>query len=637
VSLTFDDGPDVDFTSQILDILRDKHVYATFFLVGSRAEREPELVRRIVAEGHELGNHSFSHPDLGLIETRAADLEIRATNLLFGAITDRSTLLFRPPFRSDDAPTGLEDLAAVESGERNRMVVVGSTVDPRDWERPGRDKIVEAALTQVGLGKGGVVLLHDGGGDRSQTVSALPDIIEGLKVAGYRFAQVHELMGAASIEAVNPAVAGHFDHQVNWIVWWVGAWGLRALQAIAYAALVLGAVRFGTLTLFAALDVGQWKRGGLSADGRPSHYATQTCSVVIPAYNEAKVIERTVRSLLDSLGVDLEILVIDDGSTDGTSETVRTAFGSDPRVRVHTLPNGGKAAALNFGFARAKNEIVVALDADTIFQPDTIARLLPRFDEPRVAAVAGRAVVGNPRRLLPRWQSIEYSIAQAVERRAWRCLGVVSVVPGAVGAWRRDAVLAVGGFGNDTLAEDCDLTIGLQTHGYRVDYSADAVAFTEAPESLRALLKQRFRWSFGVLQTVWKYRRALVHPPTKNRKVGLLLLPTIIVSHVLIPALAPLGDLAALIAVYLGFGHALIPYVVALFTAELVMTLFAFIIDRTRLGMALDWIVYRSIYRWILFFPLVRAMVTAVRGNPVGWGKLVRMGTVQLPKPELAT
>jgi cellulose synthase/poly-beta-1,6-N-acetylglucosamine synthase-like glycosyltransferase len=315
---------------------------------------------------------------------------------------------------------------------------------------------------------------------------------------------------------------------------------------------------------------------------------------------------------------------------------VSRAFYYEPRVKIVRLENGGKAQALNEGFRRAKHDIVVALDADTIFLPDTIVELARKFDDPRVAAVAGRAAVGNVQHFIGRWQAVEYVIGQAIERRAWALLGVVSVVPGAVGAWHRDAVLESGGFGTDTLAEDCDLTIALQVNGYRVAYSPSAVALTEAPETVRALLKQRFRWCFGVMQTVWKHRGALFHPRRSALVVGLLLMPAIMLCHLLTPLLAPLADLAALVAIALGHGRAIVPYFVGLVLAELVLTLLAFRIERARFGLLSDWIVNRTVYRWLLFVALMRAAIAAMRGGAVGWGKLVRTGTVEAPAPAAA-
>jgi cellulose synthase/poly-beta-1,6-N-acetylglucosamine synthase-like glycosyltransferase/peptidoglycan/xylan/chitin deacetylase (PgdA/CDA1 family) len=637
VAFTFDDGPDPDSTPAVLSILARHAVKATFFLVGTRVEREPELVQRLVAEGHEIGNHSFSHPDFGLVPEHTADIEIRATNLLLTSTTGRSTLLFRPPFRADDTPQTPEDLAGIEAAMRDGMTVIASTIDPRDWERPGADAIVDRVLSQAQRDGAGVVLLHDGGGDRSQTVQALEPILSGLEARGFGFVQVHDLLGSRDIARTNPPVPTLLEMRANQAVWWTGIWFLRILRTVALLALVLVSLRFvsmGGLSLLYGI-VNRRRRASAPTEEQEDN-SDRKASVVIPAYNEARVIHRTIESVLASRAVEVEVIVIDDGSTDGTAEVVRDRFGQDARVRCVRVSNGGKARALNCGFRSASHEIVVALDADTLFLPDTVRHLVDAMRNPEVAAVAGRAVVGNAHGFIGRCQALEYVTGQAIERRAWAVLGVVSVVPGAVGAWRRDAVRMAGGFGRDTLAEDSDLTIGLQVAGWRVDYAPDAVALTEAPEKVSALLKQRFRWTFGVLQTLWKHRLAFVRFSRGRPMMGLLLLPTVVTCHLAVPLFAPLVDLAALAAIYLGFARELLPYVVAMFTAELLLMLLAMVIDRASPRIAWDWIVQRVTYRWILFFALVRALLAAFRGSAVGWNKLARTGSVRVAPRALA-
>jgi cellulose synthase/poly-beta-1,6-N-acetylglucosamine synthase-like glycosyltransferase/peptidoglycan/xylan/chitin deacetylase (PgdA/CDA1 family) len=631
VVLTFDDGPHESYTPKILDILKEEGVKAAFFVVGSRVEREPELFKRVVAEGHEIGNHSFSHPDLGKISEGKADLEINSTNRLFEALTGRGTVLFRPPFRSDDRPTVVEDLLAIRNGERNGMITVTSQVDPHDWARPSPEVMVDYLVRRLEKFDGGVVLMHDGGGDRKNTVAALRPLIRTLRERGFQFAQLHEIFGDSSIDVVNPKVEIKLADGFGKAVWASGTWFLRGMTGLAIAALAIGLFRFGALALGGLLEVlrESHERQKIMRTSRlPLHGAV---SVIIPAYNEAKVIERTILSVLASRGIEVEVLVMDDGSTDDTADVVSRAFYFEPRVKLHRLVNGGKARALNEGFKLASHEVVIALDADTIFLPETIVELARAFDDPRVAAVAGRAAVGNTHKFIARWQALEYVIGQAIERRAWHLLGVVSVVPGAVGAWRRDPVLAVGGFGTDTLAEDCDLTITLQVEGWKVAYAPAAVALTEAPETVRALLKQRFRWCFGVLQTVWKHKFAMLKPSRENPAIGLLLLPCILACHIATPLLAPLADVAALTAIVLGHGKAVVPYFLALLVAELLLTLLAMRIDRARWSLAWDWIVNRTVYRWLLFVALSRAVIAALRGGAVGWGKLVRTGTVEAP------
>ena len=218
---------------------------------------------------------------------------------------------------------------------------------------------------------------------------------------------------------------------------------------------------------------------------RRSPNTGETVSVLIPAYNEEKVIALTVERILSSDYRNLEVLVIDDGSADHTAEVVRNRFADEKRVTLISIPNGGKANALNTALRQATGTVVVALDADTQFNADTISRLVRWFADPEIGAVAGNAKVGNRINMITRWQALEYIVAQNLERRALSALDTLTVVPGAVGAWRREALLDMGGFPADTLAEDQDLTIAIQTAGYRVLFDTTAIAWTEAPATFR--------------------------------------------------------------------------------------------------------------------------------------------------------
>jgi cellulose synthase/poly-beta-1,6-N-acetylglucosamine synthase-like glycosyltransferase len=258
------------------------------------------------------------------------------------------------------------------------------------------------------------------------------------------------------------------------------------LSALFSIAIVLGMARSLSLTALALRS---------RAADAPPYAPGALISVLIPAFNEARVIAVSVRRVLASRHAAIEVIVIDDGSSDATSAIVARGFAEDDRVKLLTLANGGKARALNQGLMRATGAIVVALDADTQFEPETIARLARWFGDPAIGAVAGSAKVGNRVNLVTRWQAIEYVTAQNLERRALASLGAIMVVPGAVGAWRRAALDEVGGFPEDTLAEDQDLTIAIQRAGWRVANDAEAIAWTEAPQGFRALAKQRFRWS----------------------------------------------------------------------------------------------------------------------------------------------
>lgn len=641
IALTFDDGPDPAWTPRILDILRSEHATATFFVTGANAIGQGALLRRIVAEGSELGNHSTSHADLGRRSPAAIRLELTATERLVEAYTGRTMRLFRPPFLGDAAPDRSDELHATRVAAALGYLTVGLNVDPLDWNAPGVHAIVASTLAQVDADSRAqprrIVLLHDSGGDRRQTVAALPAIIRGLRARGYSLVPVSALAGLDR-DAVMPPLAGATRGRADGSRFlFDGVASVRDGLALLFAAAI--AIGITRALLLAALALRARAR-----EVRPAHTAHLVptfVSVLIPAFNEARVIEASVRRILASRGVRIEVIVIDDGSTDGTSDVVTHAFGMDPRVRLLTLENGGKARALNTALSGARGDVVVALDADTQFQVDTIALLTAWFGDPRIGAVAGNARIGNPVNLVTRWQSIEYVTSQNLERRALATLGAVTVIPGAVGAWRRRALDEVGGYPEDTLAEDQDLTIAIQAAGWKVACDNDAVAWTEAPETARALFKQRFRWAYGTLQCLWKHR-ALIG---RGRPRGLALfgLPQAIVFQFLLTVIAPLIDLS-LIASVLGTcwriadrGWAaagddammMAAFWLAFIAAELGCGWLGFRLDRDAGRFpALRMLMQRFGYRQLLYLVVLRAAYAAATGPRVGWGKLQRTGTV---------
>ena len=642
VALTFDDGPDADWTPKILDILKQKQVTATFFMIGENAMEEPFLVRRVVDQGNEIGSHTFTHPNLALTSARGTRMELNATQRLIEAYTGRSVRLFRAPYFGDAEPTTADELIPALTAQRAGYTNVGLHVDPNDWQRPGVDAIVDTTLREVEAGNynqsGQVILLHDGGGDRSQTLAALPRIIDALKAKGYQFVPVSQLAGL-SRDQVMPEVQGADLAAVRTDVgiFLVAAMIGFALKWLFFLAIALGIAR---ALVLAALAVNGNRRKNRPV--APAIDPGRFVSVLIPAYNEAMVIENSIRRVLASEQVNVEVIVLDDGSQDGTSDIVRNAFSAEPRVKLLTLENGGKARALNQGLRIARGDIVIALDADTQFEPLTIARLARWFEDEEIGAIAGNAKVGNRINLVTRWQSVEYVTSQNLERRALASLDAIMVVPGAVGAWRKAALDEVGGYPVDTLAEDQDLTIAIQRMGWRVGYDIEAVAWTEAPESFGALAKQRFRWAFGTLQCLWKHRAIL--RTRKPAGLALVGIPQAWVFQIAFALISPLIDAALLVSI---LGTALRVYQHGWAQTES---------DVIRMGvywfsfMAIDylcgWVAYRMekrekrypgllllaqrfVYRQLMYWVVIRAVANALRGPWVGWGKLERSGRVE--------
>lgn len=650
VALTFDDGPDARWTPQILDILKQKQVPATFFIVGENALTERGLLERMIREGHEVGSHTYTHPNIATISKTQTLFELNATQRLFQAFTGRTLKLFRAPFFGDAEPSTADEVVPVFEAQNRGYVSVGLHVDSEDWQRPGVPAIINNVLTRIGSGPAtcndqsdpqcsrNIVLLHDSGGDRSQTVAALPLLIDTLRAHGYRFVPVSELAGLTPLQAMPPLSQGdRLVARTDLALFEVLSFAIRALGLLFAVAITLGIGRALVLTGLALFSASKEAR-----TPRPEIQDNTFVSVLIPAFNEERVIERSVSQVLASERVQLEVIVIDDGSKDRTSEIVERAFGNDPRVHLLKLENGGKARALNHGIDLAKSDIVVALDADTQFEPDTIARLARWFaDNERLAAVAGNAKVGNRMNVVTKWQALEYVTAQNLERRALARLGAMMVVPGAVGAWRKRAIMEVGGYPPDTLAEDQDLTIAVQRAGWKVAYDQSAIAWTEAPQTLRQLARQRFRWAFGTIQCVWKHKRILFSG--RPRGLALIGLPQTIIFQLLFSLVSPIIDLALVVNIFYtvtsihehgytamkGDLHRVALFWILFAAIDLTAGLIAFALERREQWRLMAWLVpQRFGYRQVMYYVVIKAVIQALRGPRVGWSSIQRSGRV---------
>jgi cellulose synthase/poly-beta-1,6-N-acetylglucosamine synthase-like glycosyltransferase/spore germination protein YaaH/peptidoglycan/xylan/chitin deacetylase (PgdA/CDA1 family) len=652
VALTIDDGPAVPYTAQILDVLQKENVKATFFLIGQNAERYPSLVKRIFREGHEIGNHSFTHTNIGAVSDERARLELNATQRVLQALLRRSTLLFRPPYNADAEPTSAEEVRPIVTASDLNYITVLEFLDPQDWNLEERredgtlhhrtaEEMLQTLLTQLESEKGSNVLLHDGGGDRTETVRLIPLIVKELRKRGYTFVTVSQLVGATRDQVMPPVTKADTLMLANDRFVFELIYLTEIFLGIAFlTAIILGATRVFFVTVLALVETYRERHGRpYDAAYRPS------VSVIIAAFNEEMVIARTIEAVLANGYEPLEIIVVDDGSKDDTAGAVERAFGE--RVRVIRQENGGKASALNRGIALATGEIIIALDADTIFARDTIATLVRRFADPLVGAVAGNVKVGNRINPLTYWQSIEYVTSQNLDRRAYARINSLTVVPGAVGAWRREAIVQAGGYTTDTMAEDMDLTWRIRRIGWRIENEAHAIGYTEAPDSFTALFKQRFRWAFGTLQCLWKHRRAL----GRYGWFGKVMLPSLWLFQIFFQTLSPLIDLQivwtlgsvsmawlrghlthdwqplpqAVSSLYvIGFMYAFF------FVVELVGALVAYKLDKED-PKVLVWLFWqRFLYRQLMYAVLLKSLKTAFSGIRAGWGKLERKGTVEL-------
>jgi cellulose synthase/poly-beta-1,6-N-acetylglucosamine synthase-like glycosyltransferase/peptidoglycan/xylan/chitin deacetylase (PgdA/CDA1 family)/spore germination protein YaaH len=658
VAITFDDGPDPQWTPKILDVLKREHAPATFFLIGLEADRYADVTARIYREGHEIGNHTFTHPDISNISKSFMKLELNLTERLFASRLGIRTILFRPPYSTDQEPDTADQVRPLEVTQDLGYITVGDRIDPNDWRdnpRRSAEQITAAVMKDLppcnALDQlcGNIILLHDGGGDRRETVRALPMIIEGLRARGYEIVSVSGLLGKTRADIMPPVPTNErWAARLNWIGFWLFDVGSRTLVWIFFLGDLLMTGRLLSIGMLAVYD-----RLRSHEVGTPAQIASfkPGVAVLIPAYNEEKVIERTVQSALDSDYPNLRVIVIDDGSNDRTLEVAREAFAheeAEGRVLILTKPNSGKAEALNFGLAHLRDEeIFVGIDADTIIAPDAISHLVPHFLNPKVGAVAGNAKVGNRVNLWTRWQALEYITSQNFERRALNTLSAVSVVPGAIGAWRVSAVREAGAFHVDTVAEDADLTMALLRRGYRVEYEDQALAYTEAPTTANGLMRQRFRWSFGILQSVWKHSGVFA----RKGVLGWVALPNILIFQILLPLVSPFIDLMFAVGVMWYFVQKyfhpestdpasfqrLVVFFLAFLVIDFLASAIAFALERRRPEAREDvWLLsqvwlQRFAYRQLFSMVLLKTLKRAAEGQKFAWDKLERTAAVRAP------
>jgi cellulose synthase/poly-beta-1,6-N-acetylglucosamine synthase-like glycosyltransferase/spore germination protein YaaH/peptidoglycan/xylan/chitin deacetylase (PgdA/CDA1 family) len=653
IAITFDDGPDPKWTPKIMAALDRYGVKGTFFLIGSQADKYSDLTKKIYQDGHEIGNHTFTHPDISNISKGYFKVELNLTERLFAGKLGVKPVLFRPPYSIDQEPDTADQVGPLELSQEMGYITVGDKIDTNDWrDTPRRtaSEMAEDVLNNLPPCKptnfltcGNIILMHDGGGDRSETVKTLNIILPEMQKRGYQIVPVSGLLGKTVAQVMPP-----ISKNERWIAivsslsFTIFAYFRNFIIFVFFIGDVLMTGRLvfiGTLAIFDRIR-------GPQVKANPAY--RPAVAVLIPAYNEEKVIERTVRGALESDYPNLRAIVIDDGSKDATLEVVERVFAKEiasGKVTLLTKPNSGKADALNYGLEFVTEEIFIGIDADTIIAPDAISLLVPHFQNPKIGAMAGNAKVGNRVNWWTRWQALEYITSQNFERRALDVFGAVSVVPGAIGAWRTKAVLAAGGYHHDTVAEDADLTMALLQAGYRVEYEDLALAYTEAPSSANALMRQRFRWSFGIMQSVWKHRSAFA----QGGGLGWFALPNVVIFQILLPIVSPFIDFMFLFGA-LSYAwnrymhpestdpssfHKLVVYFAVFMVIDFIASAIAFTLERRGPDGQKDfWLLahvwlQRFAYRQLFSVVLIKTLKRAIEGGNFAWDKLERTASVQ--------
>ncbi|MFH8694956.1 bifunctional polysaccharide deacetylase/glycosyltransferase family 2 protein [Streptomyces sp. PAN_FS17] len=609
VALTYDGGPDPYWTPRLLDLLRRHHARATFFLYGAQAARHPELVRRILDEGHEIGSNTYTGADLGSSSRVRTAMELTLTQKTLAGSAGIRTGLLRMPLT-----TQVDTLCGAEWTAARRVAADGYVLVAAD--RPDRDPkygmVRQFSQTDLAYEET-KKLLANTHVDRFTTIT---DAL-GTPSAHTQVSTAERWQGEALIWTTN---AGHaFTNTMTWVLLALGG---------------LGVLRLVMLTVFARAHVRRLTRFRPGSPWLQQVHAPVT--VLVPAYNEEAGIESTVRSLLASTHPYLEVIVIDDGSTDRTADLA--TWIDDRRVRVIRQPNSGKAAALNTGLAHSSYDIVVMVDADTVFEPDALYRLIQPLAHPAVGAVSGNTKVGNRRGLLGRWQHLEYVFGFNLDRRMFEVLECMPTVPGAIGAFRRDALLGVGGVSEETLAEDTDLTMALWRAGWRVVYEESAIAWTEVPTSLRQLWRQRYRWCYGTLQAMWKHRRAVLEVGAAGRfaRRGLTYLT---LFQVVLPLMAPVVDLFALYGLLFTDPVQSLGVWLAFLVAQLLCAGYALRLDKEKLWALWSMPFQLFVYRQLMYLVVIQSVFALLGGTRLKWHRMQRAGTAateQLRQPVAA-
>ncbi len=652
IALTFDDGPHPTYTPLVMQLLQEEEVPATFFLIGEQVAHYPDVAKLIVLHGFEIGNHTFTHSEnVARSETRLRS-ELVATDRIIRSATGRTTKLFRPPFL-EDVKVGEFDGGKIEGdeirwAENAGFIVVGANLDTQDWNvEPGESETILARLEDE-LREDGptVIIMHESAGDGA-TIEALRTFIPLAKERGYRFVLVSDYFGLTRDQAMPYAPDGTVLDAIlvsaeralamssttfNTIVLIVSVLGLARLWTILATRRLLAPLFSKTLPAHAARKRESMlvriptRYRVLRALWRREPQLDQKATIIIPAYNEEANIEATVRSVMSSRER-MPVIVVDDGSTDNTASIVRKlAAEFDPWITLLQKKNdGSKASALNFAIPYAES-ILVCIDADTVIEPDTIELLLQHFDDPRVGAVAGKIYPAMTRTLLEKFQYLEYMQGQNLEKRVMAMGNAIGVVPGALGAWRKSALIEAGGYSDGTVVEDQDLTLCLLSRGWQIRFEPRAHAYTETPSTVRNFFRQRSRWVYGTIQCTWKYRAWLFS--LRRPQLGWIILPNLIFFNLCVPLLIPTIDVGMILGLFgwIDIWVVLVPFLV--FTLFDMWCAIEGIAGERRLAYRLIPLVVwqRFFYRYCLAAAVAQSFVLALAGSLVRWGAQNRRG-----------
>ena len=640
IALTFDDGPDPEWTPKILDILAQYNIKATFFVIGEQVQLYPDIARRIVAEGHTIGNHTFTHPhNMNELTVDQIRQEILTAEAAIKHATNVHTTLFRTPNSVSDALDESSDPKIIQIVSTLGYTLASYDIDTFDWKKPGADQILQNIQESI-TDNSSQILMHDGGGDRKETLAALPKILNYLQDRQLAPVTLESLVDTKYNTAVVPWIS-HAQYAMLHNILPVSSPFFRIFLAGTVA---IGFVRYAMIIVGLRKYCANRKRFT-----RPYQNYDPLVTILIPAYNESATILATIQSLQASSYRRLQLVIIDDQSSDDTYEKVKKIAKKYRNIVVLTQKNGGKSVALNYGLSFAKGKYTINIDADTLFNRLAIAKLVTHFLDPKVMGVAGTVHVGNYFvNMLTQAQNIEYTFSQFIDKIAFNSFNAVSVVPGAIGAWRTEHLRKLGGYECDNYAEDTDLTVRTLAKGGIVRFEPEALSYTEAPQDTLSFFKQRLRWQYGTMQVLIKHRRLLFSP--RHSVLGMVALPLLGIN-LLFVLIAPITNIFALTLVFQWLAHIIFP---SAFAFSILQTHHAALLGIVALGYAMvevfltlyaiyltrGAVKYRSIlwlpvvliwYRLYIWWITMISIMKILQGMTPNWGIQKRHGSVTQP------
>jgi|YelNatPaOPRAMG01_1025707.scaffolds.fasta_scaffold00256_10 cellulose synthase/poly-beta-1,6-N-acetylglucosamine synthase-like glycosyltransferase len=357
-------------------------------------------------------------------------------------------------------------------------------------------------------------------------------------------------------------------------------------------------------------------------------------SILVPVYNEEKVVSQSIKSLLEINYPNYEIIIINDGSTDKTKEVAEKLVGyqkgklSEVKVSLINKPNGGKSKALNAGIALSKAEIVLCMDGDSQLSPDSVRLAVRHFVNPEIGAVAGNVKVMNRGKLFTDLQALEYIEGLNMARSAQSFVRLVNIIPGPIGLFRKKAVEEAGYYSSDTFAEDADLTLKILANGWKIYYEPNSISYTEAPAKLQQLLKQRYRWTRGILQSIRKHKKLMINPSINLGDTFVLW--TMFYEALIWPAMNIAANLFFIVAALVfGFSSLIFFWWAGLALLDLVTALYCVAVEKEEFRLVGYSLIYRMFF--ILIIDICKAMSTIEEflGIKMSWGKLERLGTTK--------